>query len=198
MKYIIYLHGFNSSSQSEKAQITQKYFNSRYGAELSIIVPDLPPAPLSAISSVHELIRTHGRENLLGFIGSSLGGFYSLYLQNFYATPPYFPKIALINPAVHPYDLLQDYIGENQNMYTGETYRIHADHMGDLKSLVVPPISKPQCTYLLTQTGDEVLNYQEAVSRLSTAKLWIQFSGNHAFESYLSALPSIESFFVNG
>tara|TARA_B100000446_G_scaffold178587_1_gene192641 strand:+ start:81 stop:677 length:597 start_codon:yes stop_codon:yes gene_type:complete len=198
LKYIIYLHGFNSSSQSEKARITQKYFNDRYGSELSVIVPDLPPAPLDAMSSVHDLIKIHGRDNLIGFIGSSLGGFYSLYLQDFYATSSYFPKAALINPAVHPYNLLQDYIGENQNMYTGETYMIHADHMADLKSLDVQPISKPQCTYLLTQTGDEVLNYQEAVHRLSTAKMWIQFSGNHAFEGYLSTLPSIENFFVSG
>lgn len=195
MKYIVYLHGFNSSPQSEKAQITCAYFKELSDSGINIIVPALPSEPLKAIDSIHELIGLHGREGLLGFIGSSLGGFYSLYLQHFYSSPTNIPKTVLINPAVRPYDLLKDYVGENQNMYTGEKYIVKAEHMADLKSLCVQPISDPRFTFLVTQTGDEVLNYQEAISLLVNAKMWIQFGGNHAFEQYLSVLPSIHCFF---
>ena len=197
MKALIYLHGFNSSPQSEKAQLTCEYFQTQEHQEINIIVPALPSSPLVAITHVHELIEQNGRNNLLGFIGSSLGGFYSLYLQHYYASTLNIPKTVLINPAVNPYDLLQAYIGENQNMYTGEKYIVKAEHMDDLKSLIVSSISKPENTFLLTQTDDEVLNYQDAVSYLSNASMWVQYGGSHAFDKYLSVLPSIRRFFVN-
>lgn len=161
------------------------------GQEIKVIVPALPPAPLGAISLVHALIKQHGQKNLLGFIGSSLGGFYSLYLQDFYRRGAYQPKAILINPAVRPYELLADYLGENQNMYTGERYIVEPSHMEDLKSLVVEPSCQPDSTILLTQTNDEVLNYQEAVSYLQGAKIWVQYGGSHAFEQYERVLPSI-------
>lgn len=196
MKYIVYLHGFNSSPQSEKAQLTSKYFQTHRHQSIKVIVPALPPSPLDAIAKVHELIEECGRDNLLGFIGSSLGGFYSLYLQNFYASALNTPKIALINPAVRPYDLLLDYLGENQNMYTGETYIIKHEHMDDLKSLAVQATFSHEFTLLLTQTGDEVLPYQDAVNRLNQASMWVQYGGSHAFDNYQGVLPIIKRLFV--
>jgi predicted esterase YcpF (UPF0227 family) len=197
LKYLIYLHGFNSSPQSEKAQLTTDYFqlqSKKTAQVINIFVPALPPAPLDAISLVHDLIKLHGRENLLGFIGSSLGGFYSIYLQQYYSHQENILKAILINPAVHPYDLLTNYLGENQNLYTGESYIIDSSHMEDLKSLVVKPIVQADFTMILTQTEDEVLNYQEAVSYFEGASMWIQYGGSHAFENFASALPCIYSF----
>ena len=195
MKYIVYLHGFNSSPQSEKARLTKGYFQAHCGQLINVIVPALPPAPLEAIAYIHSLIEHNGRDNLLGFIGSSLGGFYSLYLQRFYASSLVTPKAVLINPAVRPYNLLQDYLGENQNLYTGEKYIIEPEHMDDLSSLIVQPVLQPKLTFLLTQTADEVLNYQDAVSYLAGVSMWIQFGGSHAFDHYLNVLPGIRGFF---
>lgn len=197
MKYLIYLHGFNSSPQSEKAQLTTDFFHihsKKYGQEITVIVPALPPAPLAATSLVHDLIKQNGRENLLGFIGSSLGGFYSMYLQRYYSQGGHTPKAILINPAIRPYDLLTHYLGENQNMYTGEAYVVEPYHMDDLKSLVVEPIKQPNLTMLLTQTDDEVLAFQEAVTELAGVKMWVQFGGSHAFDDYAIVLPSMLAF----
>lgn len=197
MKYLIYLHGFNSSPQSEKAQLTTDYFQSQSkqtDQEFEIFVPALPPSPLGAISLVHDLIKLHGRENLLGFIGSSLGGFYSIYLQQYYSQKEYIPKAILINPSVRPYDLLTKYLGENQNMYTGERYIVDSSHMDDLKSLAVKPIVQSNSTLILTQTGDEVLSYQEAISYLEGASMCIQYGGSHAFEKFDSVLSCMRSF----
>ena len=197
MKYLIYLHGFNSSPKSEKAQLTIDYFHSyseSAGQNIKIIVPALPSAPLDAISLVHRLVEEQGRESLLGFIGSSLGGFYSLYLQNYYFQADNIPKAILINPAVRPYDLLTEYLGENQNMYTGERYIIESSHMDDLKSLATRPLVQHRYTMVLTQTDDEVLNYQEAVAYLEGASVWIQHGGSHAFDDYASVLPCMLSF----
>ena len=100
----------------------------------------------------------------------------------------------MINPAIRPFDLLQEYLGENQNMYTGESYMVEPCHMDDLKSLIVQPINQASHTMLLTQTDDEVLAYQEAVSYLVNAKMWIQYGGSHAFDDYAFVLPSMLAF----
>lgn len=189
---LIYLHGFNSSPQSEKARLTQAYLEQH--SDWNVCVPALPAAPLEAIEAVHQLITELGAENLLGFVGSSLGGFYGLYLQHYYAKAPYQPKLVLINPAIRPYELLLDYLGENQNMYTGERYYVERAHMADLQSLIVAPEISPENVYLLTQTNDEVLDFQQAVSWLKGARMWIHAGGSHAFDNYLDVMPSILSF----
>ena len=193
-KALIYLHGFNSSPQSEKARLTQAFLEQN--AALRVFVPALPAAPLEAIKTIHQLVGELGQENVLGFIGSSLGGFYSLYLQRFYTTAQCQPKLVLINPAIRPYELLLDYLGENQNMYTGERYYVEQSHMADLQSLVVEPEMSSRSVYLLTQTHDEVLDFQQAVSLLRGARMWIQAGGSHAFEGYSGVLPSILSFLL--
>ena len=195
MKSIIYLHGFNSSPQSEKATLTQAYLSEHAG--LSVHVPALTAAPLDAIASVHQLVEQIGVKHLAGFIGSSLGGFYSLYLQHYYSQVGVQAKTVLINPAIRPYELLLDYLGENQNLYTGERYYVDHSHMAELQSLVVPPHNRPQQTLLLTQTHDEVLDYQQAVSFLDGSSMWIHYGGSHAFDNYRQVLPLIQSFLLS-
>jgi len=193
LKAVIYLHGFNSSPQSEKAQLTQQYISSH--SDLRVYVPALTVAPLDAIACAHRLVEQIGVSNLAGFIGSSLGGFYSLYLQRYYsqACPA---KAVLINPAIRPYELLVDYLGENQNLHTGERYHVDRSHMTELQSLVVEPIKQPKHTLLLTQTHDEVLDYRQAVSFLDGSSMWIHYGGSHAFEGYRQVLPSILAFLL--
>ncbi len=198
MSYLIYLHGFNSSPQSEKAQLTLEFFEKRSlsdGNRIAVLVPHLSASPLDAIAQVHDLIDSLGRENLIGFIGSSLGGFYSVFLQRYYSDSSFTPKVVLLNPALRPYELLSDYLGENQNMYTGERYIVEASHMEDLKSLISQPIKTPEYTMLLTQTGDEVLNFQEAIDYLDGAAMWVQYGGTHAFDRFSNVLPAIWNYF---
>jgi len=193
MKTLIYLHGFNSSAQSLKALNTKQYFQDHeLGFNLSI--PSLPSSPLEAVNTVNSLIRGIGAAQVAGFIGSSLGGYLSLYFQQS-AMFKLTPRVALINPAVRPYELLADYIGENENPYTGERYTIESRHMDELKSLSVPSIATTDNTFLLTMTGDEVLDFQQAVSFLPNAKMWVAAGGDHSFCVYPCALPAIVNFF---
>jgi predicted esterase YcpF (UPF0227 family) len=189
MKVIIYLHGFNSSPQSEKACVTCDYFEKHSNA-FKIYVPALPPRPKNAIQVVDDLVQALGRESIAGFIGSSLGGYYSLYFQHRYHLP-----VALINPAIKPYELLLDHLGENINLYTGERYQVELAHMDELKSLEDSLKPAPDNLFLLTQTGDEVLKFQQAVTLLDGAKMWIQPAGTHAFDDFSKVLPAIKYFF---
>jgi len=189
MKAIVYLHGFNSSPQSDKARLTREYFEKNSSC-LKVYVPELPSGPVDAIQLVDRLVQSLGRESIAGFIGSSLGGYYSLYFQHRYQIP-----VVLINPAIQPYTLLLDYLGENVNLYTGEHYNVERRHMDELKSLEVTPMLSPEKVFLLTQTADEVLGFQQAVTLLDGAKMWIQPGGSHAFNDYYKVLPAINYFF---
>jgi len=189
MKVLIYLHGFNSSPQSEKARVTSEYFEKNSSC-LRVCIPALPPGPLDAISVVDGLVQSLGRESIAGFIGSSLGGYYGLYFQHRYQLP-----LVLINPAIEPYTLLIDYLGENVNLYTGERYEVKMTHMDELKSLEVSYTASPEKMFLLTQTADEVLMFQQAVTLLDGAKMWIQSGGSHAFDDFFKVLPAINDFF---
>lgn len=189
MKTLIYLHGFNSSPHSQKATMTRSWFETM-SSLFDVNVVALPSRPLVAMKCVDEIIASSGINSIAGFIGSSLGGYYSLYLQHRYQLPA-----VLINPAIEPYTLLLDYLGENVNPYTGERYIVEKKHMEELKALDVASSPTPENLLLLTQTGDEVLDFQQAVSHLNGAKMWIQSGGNHAFEHFSKVLPAIHEFF---
>lgn len=198
MKTLVYLHGFNSSPDSHKAQLTKRYFEQSFPG-VSLEIPKLPHEPSLAIKAVERVIAERGVENLLGFIGSSLGGYYSLHLiSKFLLTNPSL-KVVLVNPALKPYELLVDYLGENTNYYSGETYTVLPEHMDQLKSLDLSDEHKglfvnPESVFVLTQTKDETLDYQQALDCLPCAKVWVQAGGDHSFCEYEKVLPAIQAF----
>lgn len=186
IKSLLYLHGFNSSPASQKAAAAHSYFSqsNRYSLE----VPALPIEPQHAISLLSEIIE---QGNVSGVIGSSLGGYYSLFLHVKYNLPA-----VLINPAAKPYELLTDYIGTNTNMYTGEEYEVKGVHMQQLLEIdVAADAFDLTRLFLLSETDDEVLNYREAAVKLSGAKMYLTRGGDHSYQAFASHLPAIQSFF---
>ena len=186
---ILYLHGFNSSPQSMKAQITKNYFNENF-PNVHFFSPQLASTPEAVIEQLTSLIASRSdEENLWCFIGSSLGGYFSTYLSEKYQG-----KAVLINPAVKPFVLLAEYLGEQTNPYTGEVYRIEEHAIKTLENIDQVIISKNN--YLvMVQTGDEVLDYQEAVDKYCNCQIIVQKGGDHSFIDYSKMLPKIAMFF---
>ncbi|MGH6893120.1 MAG: YqiA/YcfP family alpha/beta fold hydrolase, partial [Dongiaceae bacterium] len=75
---IAYLHGFNSSPASHKAQVMQQHMAQRGLAHL-YACPALPDAPARAIRAIETAIEGRNPREVT-FLGSSLGGFYATYL----------------------------------------------------------------------------------------------------------------------
>jgi hypothetical protein len=186
---LLYIHGFNSSPLSEKARCCQQYF-AQYFPSVTFHCPQLKNEPMAAIDQLQSIIATQPNQ-AWGIIGSSLGGFFATYLSETYQC-----KTVLINPAVTPYILLHDYLGEQQNPYTGERFFVETQFIEHLKSLEQKTLNYPENYLVLVQTGDEVLNYQQAVEKYAKTHLVIEQGGNHSFEHFDERLPTIASFLM--
>jgi len=186
---ILYLHGFNSSPQSIKTQQTEAYFSKKFPCVI-FHCPQLASSPDGVIKQLEGLIESSNKEvDQWFFMGSSLGGYFSTYLAEKYQG-----KAVLINPAVKPYELMKDYLGEQTNPYTGEVYQVERHFIASLKSLEQKLISKNN--YLvMVQTGDEVLDYQQATEKYDNCELIVQSGGDHSFIDYSKMLPKIAMFF---
>jgi predicted esterase YcpF (UPF0227 family) len=186
---ILYLHGFNSSPKSMKSQLTKDYFAENF-PDVSFFNPQLASSPDGVIEQLNELITVNSHiKSTWYFIGSSLGGYFATYFAE-----KYHGKAVLINPAVRPFELLTDYIGEQTNPYTKEVYQVETHYLETLKRLEQKSISKNN--YLvMVQTGDEVLDYQQAVEKYCDCQLIVQKGGDHSFVDYANTLPKIAMFF---
>ncbi len=183
---IIYIHGFNSSPASEKAQQFSTFC--RESGKFDIAVPELSHDPLTAIAQLEALFQeTDEKPKLL--VGSSLGGYYATWLAEKYQC-----KAALVNPAISPVKTLgEEFLGPQKNLYTGSEYEFTRDHALDLDSLDINPLQYPENYLLLVQTGDEVLDYRLAIERYKDSTQIVREGGNHRFEQFESMFePMLE------
>jgi len=125
----------------------------------------------------------------LTFVGSSLGGFYATYLAERYGA-----KAAIINPAIRPTRSLASYLGPQRNTATGETYVLTREHFVELESLNVERVTDPRRYLLLLQSGDELLDWQEAVAFYAGAWQSVQGGGDHAFQHFETQIAPILRF----
>lgn len=184
---ILYIHGFNSSPASHKAnQLRERLL--ALGREQEFICPALSHRPQEAIAVLEEQIKkTSAREVTL--VGSSLGGYYATWL-----TEKTGCRSVLVNPAITPHEGLQSYIGNQKNLYTGEEYELTKEHLAQLKSLYVP---QPDClgSYLLIHTtGDELLDWRVAVERFSGCRQIVVEGSDHGFSEFDKYIDSVLEF----
>lgn len=175
---LIYLHGFNSSPLSQKAQVMVQYCQ-QHRPDIKVVVPQLPSFPAQAADTIEKVISQYVPEYRIGIIGSSLGGFFSVW-----ANHRFHCRAVVVNPAVKPYELLIDFLGAQENPYTDEHYVLEAKHIDELKALDVPHLATPQDFWLLQQTGDEVLDYRQAVQKFEQCKCTVEDGGNHSFVNF--------------
>ena len=187
----LYLHGFKSGPSSVKAQQTLQLF-AEFDVAQNLHIPQLSPEPARAIDEAQflyeQLIDEVGVDNCL-VIGSSLGGYYASYLVERFGG-----RAALINPAVRPYELLQDYLGENENLYNGEKFIVTPSYLTELLEIEVVPLTKPKHHLLLVKTHDETLDAMAAVKKYQASPSIIEYGGNHSYDDYPKRLPSIINF----
>jgi predicted esterase YcpF (UPF0227 family) len=186
---VIYLHGFLSSPQSQKALQFFEYVKANY-PDLAIEIPQLADYPNEALAIIEQLVTKHkGRK--LRFIGSSLGGFLSTFMVEKYSG-----KAVLINPAVRPFELLVDFLGEHINPNTQQPFLLENKHIDDLRLLNTPTLKPTSDYWVLLQTADETLDYRQAETKYQDYKLSIEQGGDHSFQDFQRFLPDIFRFLL--
>ena len=188
--HILYLHGFLSAPQSKKAQQTIAYCDQKGMAD-RIHVPALMQGPAATIDELSELIKSLPGDSL-GLIGSSLGGYYATYLAESFNLPA-----VLINPAVGPFESWESHLGEHNNYFSDHVHVVTPRYIEELQSLERNPLQFPANFMVMVQTGDETLDYREAVSKFSDSRLVIRENGEHSNQGYDRELPAIEAFLLS-
>ena len=181
---VVYIHGFNSSPASSKAQLLKARLEA-LGQGREFAAPALPPSPAAAAALLDGVIAQHPGAAL---VGSSLGGHYATYLAEKHGL-----KAVLVNPAVRPYELLRDHLGLQQNFHTGERYEFTMQHVEELRALEVARIT-PERYLLLAATGDGVLDYRRAVERYRGCRQIVIEGSDHSLSDFADYMDIVLEF----
>ena len=192
---LIYLHGFNSSPLSDKAQLTVSYIDSNR-LDIETWVPKLPNDPKEVQTLLLDKIFRELTARPIYIMGSSLGGYYGTWLmeQLLKLDPDRQVRLVLVNPAVRPYELFEEYLGLQKNYHSGEEWFLTMDHVRQLRKQDVEDIHRPEDTLLLVQTGDETLDYRQAHRKYRDCHTITQKGGSHAFDNFQDILPAVFEF----
>ncbi|RDH83998.1 MAG: esterase YqiA [endosymbiont of Galathealinum brachiosum] len=188
---LIYIHGFNSSPESYKASLLKSCADKINMPDI-LEIPALSFDPAVATDQLLKIVQKYQQHNAmrpLCFIGSSLGGYYATWLAEKFDS-----RVVLINPAVKPYELFEDYLGFNRNIYTGEEYMLTMEHVEQLKKYRVKEITKPDRYLLMVQTGDEVLDYNQALEKYAAVPSIVEEGGGHEFIEFDRHLETVLAF----
>lgn len=145
-------------------------------------VPDL------AIQTLEALIESYGEVQL---IGSSLGGYYAIYLARKYKL-----KAVLINPSIYPYITLEKVLGNAPTFYDNTYFSWQESHLEMLKKYETDTVIEENIMLLL-QKGDKTLNYKEALNKLPNSKQIVEEGGSHSFDGVQRYLDEVNRF-LNG
>ena len=197
MPTLLYLHGFNSSPESAKAQQTQQWI-AQNAPGIEFICPLLPPYADRAMALLCEIVEARLPEPVF-VVGSSMGGFFASCLAERYASFGQGAGVSavLINPAVSPDRGLDKWLGENSNYHSGETWLFEEHHIDEYQRWDPAEIKNRNNYLVLLQSGDEVLDYRDAEQRYQGCKIILESGGDHSFIDYHRHLEIIHQFLLS-
>jgi uncharacterized protein len=188
---IVYLHGFNSSPKAVKGGKLAAVA-ATLGRPPRVHLPQLHHRPATAMRDVCAWVDANAAAvdlAALTFVGSSLGGYYATWLGEKYGT-----RAILINPVVRPAIALASYLGPQRNMYTGEEWELTREHFAEMEALAVPRPTRMDRYFLMMRSGDELLDWRDAVAHYAGGWQFIAGGGNHGWEDIDDEIPSMLRF----
>ena len=186
--HLLYLHGFRSSPQSNKARIMADYVSAKH-PKVRWWCPQLPPSPRDAASLIVEGIASWPRQSM-AVMGSSLGGYYASWVAQLARC-----KSVLINPAVNPARDLEKYIGEQASWHDPEEkFFFRPEYIDELRLLDTRNMTPAAPEMVLIAQGDEVLDWTEMSERYPHALQLVQEGGDHALSNFEEYLSRVEEF----
>lgn len=184
---LIYIHGYGSNGLSDKARHYQKLFEGE-----TFLTPSLSTESRLAVHTLDNLIQALGHHEKIGLIGSSLGGYFAVYLAHKYKLPA-----VLINPAIPPWDQPST-LKRADKSDASPRFIWQAEHLERLSSFRVasPSQSLQQRLLLLQQLDDEVLDAKLALDYLPQAPQITTSGGGHRFRGIEQYDQNVLDFFA--
>ena len=186
MSKIVYIHGFGSSGESEKAQLLRKAFPND-----NVISPSFSANPLVAVSQLHKILSSGPVPTIV--IGTSLGGFYATYLAVRYDVPAF-----IINPSLEPHITLQSYIGKHKRYgnSTDTDYDFQAPYIDELNKLFDKMHASDKAgsnLHFYLSTDDDVLTYEKLDTLFPNRQHVKTFNNSgHRFSKFSEIFPDIQ------
>ena len=180
---ILYVHGWNSHAKARKAQLIEHELKHHEIFDTASVT--LKNHPREAVKQLTEFISEKQSRYNVHLVGSSLGGYYSVYLAETLNL-----KAAMINPAVWAYKIFENDRGNVENLNTGEKYFIDQAWIDSLEEIFIEDPT-PDRYLVLLQTGDETLDYKYAEKYFSGARIVIDEGGSHSFDALEQKIPQI-------
>ena len=180
---ILYVHGWNSHANARKAQLIEHELKNHEIFDTASLT--LKNHPKDAIKQLTEFILEKQSKYNVHLVGSSLGGYYSVFLAETLNL-----KAAMINPAVWAYKIFENDRGDVENLNTGEKYFIDQAWIDSLEDIFIENPT-PDKYLVLLQTGDETLDYKYAEKYFSEARIVIDEGGSHSFDGLEQKIPQI-------
>ncbi len=186
---IIYLHGFQSDGGGSKYENLKSHFKNT-----KILSPDLPANPKEVQAQINTLLnalKERGEEVIL--MGTSLGGFYSLFFSAVHQL-----KAVIINPSIEPYETLERGVGEHQTFKKGRPYYFKQEYLEDLRQMksAFEKLNHANLYFFLS-TDDELLDHSAVAAEFVDAAhlSWWDNSG-HRFTRFEELLPEVERILI--
>jgi predicted esterase YcpF (UPF0227 family) len=181
---IIYLHGLNSAGSSAKAAVLRQELS-----PIEVISPSYPAQ--SADQAVMVLLEAFDSLPDKGprlLVGSSMGGFFGAWLASRVGAD----HLVMINPALKPWELLQQVVGWHYNEARHERYYLSEEMVAATQAYASEPSRIGLPVTLLHDKGDELIDYREAVVDYDgIADIHLFEGGSHAFEHMDEAVAII-------
>ena len=188
VSHLLYLHGFRSSPQSNKARQVAARVAQRHPS-VTWWCPQLPPSPREAMELLMQGVQAWPKD-AMAVAGSSLGGFYATYVAQQTGC-----KAVLLNPAVDPARDLAGYVGEQASWHDpDQKFEFRPEFIDELRAMEVGPLTDPSRYYAVIAKGDEVLDWREMTARYAGARIRLLEGSDHALSDFDHQIDDVFAF----
>lgn len=204
---VIYIHGLDSTANSVKGMLLEKYCRAHY-SDIEIIRPDLNQAPNEVFDRLCKLVRQEQKaDGKVAVMGSSLGGYFASLVSNDTGCPA-----VLLNPSTKPHISLQRFVDDKvidtiacDDSAATVIYRTTGGWAMTLQDLdwftahKLQQITYPEKVFAVIKQGDELLDPKVATDFYQSqgVEVALQAGGDHRMTDFEQQLPIIMEYLLS-
>lgn len=185
---ILYMHGFQSSPQSFKAQLIERRLK-ELNRQNEYICPQLLSSPVKSIELALSLVNQYQPDSIT-VIGSSLGGYYANRIAEQLQC-----RAVMLNPVINPWKI--KILGDSpdrSDLRVREWLEFIEKYEKELHSVQVSKITRPERYMLVAAKGDALLDWRMMQEHYEGAKHILIEGSDHGLSNFEDYLDDVLSF----